>query len=156
LTGEIRQARAGDLDRVAALWTRIGADHEPFDPAFRMRAGAAPEIRRLLRATAADPHAAVFVWEEEADLLGLCIVRIDRAPPILEETRRAEITDLGVHESARRRGIATRLVDQALAWVGEAGVARVEVRVAAPNAAAQAFWRSRGFGNFVDVLHKRL
>ena len=90
------------------------------------------------------------------DLQGLCIVRIRRAPPILEETRRWEITDLGVRESARRRGIGTRLVDEALAWLGEAGVARVQVQVAAPNAAAQAFWRARGFQSFMDVLHKRL
>jgi len=156
MRGEIRRAQARDLDRVAALWTSIGAYHEPLDPAFRMRPGAADEIRGLLRTTAGDPQAVILVCEEEADLQGLCIVRIGRAPPILEETRRAEISDLGVRESARRRGIGTRLVDEALAWVREAGVARVQVQVAVPNAAAQAFWRARGFENFMDVLHKRL
>jgi len=156
VSGKIRRAGPRDLDRVAALWTAIGAYHESLDPAFRMRPDAGDEIRELLRATVRDPHSALLVCDDEGDLQGLCIVRIDRAPPILEETRRGEITDLGVRESARRRGIGTRLVDEALAWLGEAGVARVQVQVAAPNAAAQAFWRARGFQNFMDVLHKRL
>ena len=33
---------------------------------------------------------------------------------------------------------------------------RVGVRVAARNADAQAFWRGQGFGDFVDVLDRRL
>jgi hypothetical protein len=33
---------------------------------------------------------------------------------------------------------------------------RVEVRVAARNAEGQAFWRALGFGDFVDVLDRRL
>jgi ribosomal protein S18 acetylase RimI-like enzyme len=105
---------------------------------------------------ARDPDAAILVYDDEGDLLGLCIVRLDRSPPIMREVERAEITDLGVREGARRRGIATAMLDEALAWVKQSGVSRVEVQVATGNREGQAFWRARGFGDLMDVLHKRL
>ncbi len=154
--GRVRRAAARDLDRVAALWTAITRHHEPLEPVFRMRADAERELIELLRAVQRDPDAAIFVYEEQGDLPGLCIVRIDRSPPIMEETERAEITDLGVRADVRRRGVGSALVARALAWIKENGVGRVEVQVSVANREGQAFWRARGFGNLMDVLHKRL
>jgi ribosomal protein S18 acetylase RimI-like enzyme len=152
----VRRAEMRDLDRVGALWTAITHHHASIDPAFRMRGDAADGVRDLLHALARDEDAAVFVYDEDGDLPGMCIVRIDHQPPIMCEVERAEITDLGVRSDARRRGIATALVDEALAWVRDCGVERVEVQVATRNAEGQAFWRARGFGDLMDVLHKRL
>lgn len=154
--GQVRLAVMADLDRVAALWTAITHHHESLDPLFRMRPGADSELGELLRAIARDPDAAIFVYDDGGDLPGMCIVRIDHAPPIMVEVERAEITDLGVRPDARRRGIGSALVDEALRWVRESGVGRVEVQVAVGNAEGQAFWRARGFGDLMDVLHKRL
>lgn len=152
----VRLARLHDLDRVAALWTAITLHHQPIDPVFRMRAGADGELRELLGAIHRDADSAIFVYDQAGDLPGMCIVRIDSAPPIMQETERAEITDLGVREDARRRGIASALVEAAFEWVRQSGVARIEVHVASANAEGQAFWRARGFGDLMDVLHKRL
>jgi ribosomal protein S18 acetylase RimI-like enzyme len=69
---------------------------------------------------------------------------------------RAEITDLGVREDLRRRGIGGLLVSEAIRWVRASGVRRVEVQVAHGNESGQGFWRSQGFGDLMDVLHKRL
>ncbi len=154
--GRVRRARAGDLDRVAELWALIAVHHAPLDPLFRMRPGAAGELRRMLAAILRDPDAAIFVHDEAGDLPAMCIVRFDRSPPILDESERAEITDLGVREADRRRGIGRALVETALAWVAERGVERVEVRVASDNREGQAFWRALGFGDLMDVLHRRL
>ena len=154
--GRVRLAEVRDLDRVTALWTAITHHHAPLDPLFRMRSDAGGELRRLLGELARDPDAAIFVYDIDGDLPGMCIVKIDHSPPILEEVERAEITDLGVREDQRRRGIGGALVDEALEWVAAASVARVEVQVATGNVEGQAFWRSRGFGPLMDVLHKRL
>ena len=121
-----------------------------------MREGADAELRKLRGALHRDPDAAIFVYDCDGDLPGMCIVKIDYSPPIMEEIERAEITDLGVREDRRRCGIGRALVDEALAWVSDAGVSRVEVQVATGNVEGQAFWRSRGFGSLMDVLHKRL
>lgn len=152
------------MDRVAALWTMITEHHAGLDPLFRMRRGtvAEGELRELLRAMSRDPDAVILVFDasgEQAgpsDLVGLCIVRIDHAPPILEETERAEITDVGVRPTHRRQGIARQLVAAAFDWIRDRGVERVELQVASGNAEGQAFWRALGFSDLMDVLHKRL
>jgi GNAT superfamily N-acetyltransferase len=155
LRGSLRLARTADLPRLAELWTEIASHHASLDPLFTLRPGAESEIERLIAALFRDPEAAIFVWEVSGDLLGLCSVRVDRAP-ILEETRRAEIVDLGVTESARRGGIGRELVAAALGWAKDRGVRRIEVRVAARNREGQDFWRSLGFDDLMDVLHRRL
>ena len=156
LPGVVRPARMRDLDRVAALWSAITHHHAHLDPLFRMRAGAEDELRELLSAMLRDRDAVILVYEQDGDLPGMCIVRIDHAPPILEEVQRAEITDLGVRDDLRRRGIGRALVAEAMRWIRASGVQRVEVQVAHGNAEGQAFWRACGFGDFMDVLHKRL
>jgi ribosomal protein S18 acetylase RimI-like enzyme len=156
MTGRVRDARVRDLDRVAALWSAITHHHAPLDPLWRMRADGGGELRELLGALQRDPDAAIFVYEEGGDLPGMCIVRVDRSPPILEEVERAEITDLGVREDCRRRGLGSELLGEALSWIALQGVSRVEVQVARGNAEGQAFWRARGFDPLMDVLHKRL
>lgn len=156
--GRVRIARLREIDRVAALWALITEHHADLDPLFRMRRGpvAEGELRELLRALHRDPDAEILVYDRNGTPEGLCIVRIDRAPPILEETERAEITDLGVRPSLRRQGIGRLLVEQAQAWVRDRGVARIEIQVATGNPEGQAFWRAIGYADLMDVLHKRL
>ncbi len=162
--GRVRAARMQEIDRVAALWALITEHHAALDPLFRMRRGpvAEGELRELLRDMARDPDAMILVYDaaakdaETADIQGICIVRIDHAPPILEETERAEITDLGVRPEMRRRGVARALVEEATDWVRSRGVQRVEIQVASGNREGQAFWRAMGYADLMNVLHKRL
>ena len=116
MNGVVRPARMQDLDRIAAMWTAITRHHEALDPLFRMRSDADGELRELLSAMLRDVDAELLVYDVDGDLPGICIVRVDRAPPILEEIERAEITDLGVREDFRRRGIGRELVAEAFQW----------------------------------------
>ncbi len=152
----VRPAEAKDLDRVAALWTAITHHHERIDPLFIMRPDADDTLRALLGTLLRDPETLILVYDEAGDLPGMLIVRVDQAPPILRESERAEITDLGVRESERRRGIADVLVDAGLDWIRASGVSRVEVHVAQGNPEGQGFWRKRGFADLMDVLHLRM
>ena len=67
-----------------------------------------------------------------------------------------QTSDLGVRGEHRRRGVATALLEAAQSWVRDRGVSRIEIQVAHGNREGQAFWRARGFGDLMDVLHKRL
>jgi GNAT superfamily N-acetyltransferase len=154
--GAIRRASLRDLDQLTALWRAINAHHSHLDPLFTERSEAAAEARELVRAQLADDDMAFFVCERAGELVGFCAARIDRAPPILVEVERAQITDLYVVETLRRRGIARALVAAALDWVRARRVARIEVRVVSGNREGQAFWRSLGFVDLLDVLHRRL
>lgn len=152
----VRPAERRDLDRVAALWLALTDHHAALDPLFALRDGAEDEVRRILEAQLRDPDTAVLLHEDAGTLSGLCIVRVDRAPPIQAEVSRGEITDLFVCEAARRRGVGRALVAAGVGWARERGADRLEVRVAVRNREGQAFWRASGFGDFMDVLHRRL
>jgi GNAT superfamily N-acetyltransferase len=154
--GAIRRCQPRDLDRVAALWTALTLHHARLDPVFSLRADPGERIRALLASQLRDPNTAIFVVDDAGDLKGFCAVRIDRAPPIFEETERAEITDLGIREGERRHGLGRALVEAAFSWLAERGIGRVEVRVAFRNPEGQGFWRALGFGDLMDVLQRRL
>ena len=57
----------------------------------------------------------------------------------------AEILSLGVLPAARRHGIATALLETALAALRTTGVASLFLEVAHDNQPAQAFYRTHGF-----------
>jgi ribosomal protein S18 acetylase RimI-like enzyme len=152
----VRAAAPDDLATLTALWVEITRHHEPLDPLFRLRPGAEGEVRELLHAWLRDPDARALLAEAGGAALGMVCVRIDRAPPILEEVERGEITDLFVRGAWRRRGVGRALADAALDWLASRGVRRVEVRVADANAGARSFWRALGFGAHVEVLQRRL
>jgi ribosomal protein S18 acetylase RimI-like enzyme len=154
--GGVRRGVRDDLDRVTALWIALTEHHARIEPLFALSGDVAAHARGLLLAQLRDPDAQVFVHGEGDALDGLCSVRIDRAPPVHVEVLRAEITDLFVDPAQRRRGIAEALLSAALAWARTRGIDRVEARVSARNQEGQAFWRAAGFGDFMDVLHRRL
>jgi ribosomal protein S18 acetylase RimI-like enzyme len=152
----VRRAGAPDIEPLAELWLALLRHHAAIDPAFALRPRALAELASLLAAQLRDPESALFVCEREGRSAGMCSVRIERAPALLAEGARAHITELCVDAAQRRRGIGAALARAALAWARERGAERVEVRVAAGNGEGQRFWRSLGFGPFVDVLHRRL
>lgn len=157
----IRRAADADLASLTALWTALLRHHAELDSAFRLRSGTDGDLRTLMRAMLADDDVAVFLGfaaraQSPLGASGLCTVRVDRAPAILEEPRRAQITELYVREEARRTGLGTALARTALAHAQELGVRRLEVRVATRNLEGQAFWRALGFRDFMDVLDLRL
>ena len=142
-------------------------DHARREPLFTLAPGAEAEVRGLIAALLRDPDVALLLAEDAgttpvaagsdaAAAVGLCIVRVDRAPPIHAETRHTKITDLFVTEPRRRQGVGDALVDRAFEWARARGAPRVEVRVESGNEGGRAFWRARGFGPFMDVLHRRL
>jgi GNAT superfamily N-acetyltransferase len=149
-----RRATNGDLAAVTALWIELTRHHAALDPHFALRAGAEDEARRLLEAMQRDPDTAIFVGGDRPS--AFAIVNVRRAPPIHPETCRAEITDVYVAPSQRRRGSGRALVAAATRWASERGAERVEVHVSPRNPDAQAFWRAQGYGVHMEVLHRQL
>lgn len=145
-----------ELARLEPLWNALIAHHLTFDPSYRTRDGAAGVWRGHMAERMEAGEAAVLVCGEGAGPTGFCSVEIQRAPDLIHEPARAEIAELFVAPAARRDGCGRSLVEAALAWVRDRGIVRVEVRVASANADGQSFWRALGWGDFVDVLERRL
>ncbi len=154
--GGVRPAGRADVDAVAGLWRTLVAHHERLDVAHRTAPGADRGLADAVRAMVASPGSRVFVWDDGSGLAGFSTARFVGAPPELLEGGRGEIPELWVRPDARRRGVGRALVEAACRWLQERGAGRVEVRVHAGNLEGQAFWRALGWGDFVDVLQRRL
>ena len=152
----VRPAQRSDLPAVAALWVALLESHAALDPVFALRSGASAALEPELRRAFADADTALFVADADGCVSGFCAAHFERSPGLARESCRAEITELVVEPTARRRGLGRALAHAAFAWARERGASRVEVRVAARNDAGQAFWRRLGFAAFVDVLDLRL
>lgn len=119
----IRPAAPGDLGRVVAVERE--AFTEPWSPA-------------AFRALVDRERALFLVAEEEgAGVVGHGV--------LWWQADEAELASLAVAPSARRRGVASRLLDALLEGAREAGMTRVFLEVRASNAAALALYRRRGF-----------
>ena len=113
----------GETSSGAVVWTTADAAGGRSEPG----SGAAAEGRLCL------------VAEEPAErsVVGFLLART--------AADEAEILDLAVALSFRRRGVGRRLVGEALAWAGRQGARQCWLEVRASNAAARAFYRALGF-----------
>lgn len=154
--GDVRPARPADRAAVAALWDALVAEHAARDPVFALREGSAATLLAAVDGIARDPAAALWVWDGGDGVVGFCAALRRAAPATAAERWRVEITELVVAPAARRRGIGKALALAAFDWAAGSGVARIEVRVSVHNDGGQAFWRTLGFADFVNVLDRRL
>ncbi|GDY33635.1 GNAT family N-acetyltransferase [Gandjariella thermophila] len=86
-------------------------------------------LRSNLSVLLASPAARVAVVQSEAQLLGFAITTTSFG---LENGLIAELEDLFVLPTARRRGLGSRLIGDSVAWAREQGCQRLEL-VIAPN-----------------------
>ena len=128
----VRPAEARDLPGILAIERASFSDpwtEDAFESAFalqRMRLFVAEEVSDDRRG-----GAPVLVGYVVALLLGL----------------EAEIADLAVAPSVRRRGIGSVLLDRTLADLSARGVEAVFLEVRESNSAARALYESRGFAS---------
>ncbi|HJP79006.1 MAG TPA: GNAT family N-acetyltransferase [Pseudonocardiaceae bacterium] len=134
---EIRAAQAGELAAVLALAVAFYAEDGFTTPETRLRT----HLQALLRT----PAARVAVASEGTALLGFAVTTTSFG---LENGLIAELEDLYVVPSARRRGVARGLIDDSVQWAGALGCAQLEL-VVAPNghdaSSLLDYYRRRGF-----------
>jgi RimJ/RimL family protein N-acetyltransferase len=101
----------------------------------------AGEERRYLKAAARHPDAAVFVAEFEGRVVGRLSLARDPHPAS------RHVADLGIMVAAayRRRGIGTRLLEEAVGWARTSGILKLELHVFPWNDAAIELYESFGF-----------
>lgn len=118
----IRRAEPSDLDAVVRVDVRSFTRHWP-----------ASEFENHL----ADPRVSIWLAEDEARIVGYAHVRV-----LLDE---AELLNIAVDPSARRRGIAHTLLDHAQEAAREAGAERMFLEVRRDNEAALGLYRAAGW-----------
>jgi len=136
----VREAVPADAPGLVALAQAVGAEPEGWLIADESWRGVSDE-RRYLKAIRRHPHAAVFVVENEGEIVGRLSVARDPHPASFH------VADLGLMVAAghRRRGIGRALLDRAVEWAAESRVSKLELHVFPHNEPAIALYESFGF-----------
>jgi RimJ/RimL family protein N-acetyltransferase len=136
----VRRAEPGDAQGLKVLGDAVGAEPEGWLVTTNGWRDVADE-RRYLRAIRRYPNAAVFVADDDGEIVGRLSIARDQHPAS------RHVADLGlmVAESHRRRGIGTALLKAAVDWAGRAGVTKLELHVFPWNTGAIALYEQFGF-----------
>ena len=135
----VRPAEPADASALTALASAVSAEPEGWMIWTEWR-GVADE-RRYLRAVRRHPDAAVFVAEVDAQLAGRLSLARDQNPAS------HHVADLGLMVDARfrRQGVGRTLLQAAVEWAPEHGVAKLELHVFPWNRPAIALYEAFGF-----------
>jgi GNAT superfamily N-acetyltransferase len=134
----VREAVAGDLDPLAALYEQLtGPLGEPVpDPQ--------PDARSVLESITADPARSLLVAELDGEVVGTVDVLI--APNLTHYAQPwALVENVVVDERARRGGAGRALMLRAIELAREAGCYKVNLISGNDRGAAHSFYRSLGF-----------
>ena len=136
----VRRAEPGDAQGLAELGDAVGSEPEGWLVTTNGWRSPTDE-RRYLRAIRRYPHAAVFVAEDEGEIVGRLSIARDQHPAS------RHVADLGLIVAAthRRRGIGTALLNAAVEWARASDVLKLELHVFPWNEGAIILYERFGF-----------
>jgi ribosomal protein S18 acetylase RimI-like enzyme len=154
----VRRAQREDLPVLGRLGGDLLRTHYAFDPHRFMAPGDDPEsgYAWFLGTQIRSDDVAVFVAERDGNVAGYVYVGIE--PQSWKELREEAgfIHDVVVSDTVRRHGVATALMEAAVAWLRERGVPRVILWTAQPNEGAQRLFEKLGFRRTMIEMTKEL
>lgn len=154
----IRRAESSDLPALGRLGAALLVMHHELDRHRFVAPGADPEAGYawFLGTQLARDDAAILVAERDGDVLGYVYASIE--PHSWKELRDEAgfIHDLMIDERGRRLGLASRLLNDAMAWLASRGVARVILWSAEGNTVAQRLFAHVGFRRTMVEMTREL
>jgi GNAT superfamily N-acetyltransferase len=143
----IRPATPEDFDGAGAFGASLVRLHYAFDAQRFMRPWnhLAEGYSEFLQSESTRPGVIVLVAVDAGRVAGYVYAAIE---PLSWQELRDEagfIHDIFVDDPARRRGIAARLVEAAVAWFRDQGMPRVIIHTAEKNVGAQQLFDRLGF-----------
>jgi ribosomal protein S18 acetylase RimI-like enzyme len=157
-TLQVRAATTEDLEVLGRLGAYLMRAHYAYDQRRFMAPGAQPErgYARFLGSQLDRSDVAIFVAETGGAVVGYLYAGIE---PLSWKELRDEsgyVHDLVVDEAHRGKGVATALMEAALAWLANRGLPRVVLWTAQPNDAAQRVFERLGFRRTMVEMTKEL
>jgi GNAT superfamily N-acetyltransferase len=154
----IRRAVDADLPALGRLGAALMRAHYGFDSRRFLAPGDRPEegYAWFLGTQLREADAIVLVAEGDRGVLGYVYAGLE--PLSWKELRGPAgfIHDVVVDEPARRTGVASALIEAAVAWLKERGAPRVMLWTAEHNTAAQTVFAARGFRRTMIEMTREL
>jgi RimJ/RimL family protein N-acetyltransferase len=133
----VRPAVPADADALVDLGHEVAGEPELWLTYDRTRGDERRNVRNVQR----DSNVAVFVAETADGVVGRLSIARDRSPL----SRHVAELGLMVAAGARRRGIGSALIEEAIRWARGLGIVKLELTVFPHNAPAIALYRKLGF-----------
>ena len=130
-----------------ALWIDLVEHHRGLDPDYPTTPGIRAALGRELDRGLKGKACRIYVAEHDTQLAGFIFAEV-------EDGGTGWIHELFVVERERRQGLARRLVDRALLFLGERGASRHSVRVERLNEGGTRFWEELGFLPRATIFEK--
>jgi ribosomal protein S18 acetylase RimI-like enzyme len=137
----VRKAAAGDYEAIAGLWRAF--DHEIPPPTHEGPADVEKELQEV--AEIIESEIALVAEDDDGTPVGFALAR-DRGSGY------GTLTDIYVTRDARRSGIGTELVREALAALRSKGVGQLDLEVLASNHVARSLYGRWGLKDEVIVM----
>jgi ribosomal protein S18 acetylase RimI-like enzyme len=145
----VREAQPGDAREIAALIVRFYMLNEEFDPAWTAVESVEAAERLAKRAIEAEDEV-VLVAEVGGVIAGVArAVLVDE--PMLSNSPLAVLKELYVKPEYRRRGIASKLVEEAFNHLKKLGAKVLAAEFPSQNEVAERFYEKLGFRPFKSV-----
>lgn len=141
---EIRLAAPGDLNPICGLYDEFFAYNAKLQPKH-YRAG--KEDGEYPKSVIEGGDSDIFIAVEDGAVCGLIHVRRAQTPPYnaIAQYEYAEIVDLIVTASRRRKGIGSALMEAARRWGRERNLAYIELFVLSEAGGEFLFYEREGF-----------
>jgi len=143
----VRRATRDDLRHIGRLGALLVAAHHEFDPRrFLAVTSRTQDAYASFLGTQLDaPDAAVFVAEQNAEVVGYAYVAVESYDYMALRGPAGVLHDIVVDPAHRRHGVGQQLLEAALAYVRSRGLSQIVLATAERNEAAQRFFASVGF-----------
>lgn len=152
----IRKARKQDLDTITKLAHGLMAHHVAIDPFYALDAYAKKSWKKYATALMGDNDAHILIATAEERIIGYCIGKIIKRPPIYAITQMGDIPDCFVNEKYRRQNTGLQLVAKMMYWFRERGITYVGGQVDIRNTKAVKFWQSQGFHSYIYKMNQQI
>ena len=150
----IRRPLQEEVEELAGLILRFYRFNEEFDPAWSVIRNAEERAREVAKSYV-EGKGFTLVATSGEKIVGY-LHAVTREYPMLEKNLQAVITELYVLPTHRGKGIATKLVEEAIRELAKQGVTVVTSEFPTANFVAEKFYKSRGFRPYTSIYLKEV
>ena len=143
----IRRATIEDYAGICAILATTDAIHHVSEPAIFLPSSESARPLALVEQWLADPNWAIYVADDEQQIIGVLFLTERRTPDhhLLKSRRYVVVDTLAVAEGWRSQGIGRALMQQAEIWAKERGIPEIELSVWEFNQRALALYEKLGY-----------
>ena len=108
-----------------------------------------------LRLDLTKPNRAIFIAEEDNKVTGIILCKFFKPLRIVKHNIKGHISNLYILKEYRKKGVAKKLVKEAIEWLKKQNVPHISLEIHTENLPAQSLYHNFGFKNYTIKMTKR-